>query len=411
MFARSAAAPFRTPARVAPQAAPRAGRPAASLPTWLRVLGERPFLGVGAAGGLLALGVAAAVLVLGDPHAGAPSFHGRLRDPARLSDQALRGAATPAPGDPAVDPLAAQAAAPAEAVITLPDGGRLAEGAQGLGGGLGAGTGAATAPDPARPLGPPLVAAPIAGLTAPGPGGLLPVIARDGRTAFSAYARPFAPNGKPRIALVVGGLGLNAAATRAAIARLPPEVTLSFVPYADGLQGWIDQARAAGHEAVLEAPMEPVDYPNNDPGPMALMAHATPAETVRRTEALLARATGYCALTNYLGGRFLATDAAMTTFVGVLKARGLGFVDDGQGARRGGGGAPRASADTVVDQDLSGEAIDRQLASLEAAALTRGGALGVGFAYPVTVDAVVKWASGLAGRGYQLAPASAMMRR
>ena len=416
MFARStAAAPFAMPARAAVKAEPR-GRPRveAALPAGLRLLRDNPYAGVGAAAGVLALAVAVAVLALGNPRAGAPTFRGKLSDPARLSDQALRGAATSLPGDAAPDPLVAQAAAPGEAVITLPDGGRVADGAQGLGGGLGGGLGAnpgAASDASARPLGPPLTPAPIAGLTAPGAGGLLPVIARDGRTPFAAYARPFTPNGKPRIALVVGGLGLNAAATRAAIARLPPEVTLSFVPYADGLQQWIDQARAAGHEAVLEAPMEPVDYPNNDPGPLTLLAKAPAAETVRRTEQLLARATGYFALTNYLGGRFLASDGGMGAFMNVLKARGLGFVDDGQAARRGGGGAPRGSADTVIDQDLSGEAIDRQLASLEAAALSRGGALGAGFAYPVTVEAVVKWAAGLPARGYQLAPASAMMRR
>ena len=202
------------------------------------------------------------------------------------------------------------------------------------------------------------------------------------------------------------------AATRAAIARLPAEVTLSFVPYADGLQGWIDQARAAGHEAVLEAPMEPVDYPNNDPGPYTLLAQGPPGETGRRMDWLLSRATGYFALTNYLGGRFMSSDSAMGGFMTALKARGLGFVADGSGARRGqASGAPRASADTVIDQDLSGEAVDRQLAALEAAALARGGALGAGFAYPVTVERIGRWAAGLAGRGYQLAPVSAMMRR
>ena len=51
---------------------------------------------------------------------------------------------------------------------------------------------------------------------------------------------------------MIGGLGLNAKDTRQAIEQLPPEITLSFVPYADGLQGWIDLARANGHEVLLE---------------------------------------------------------------------------------------------------------------------------------------------------------------
>ncbi|PNA58296.1 hypothetical protein C1Y19_35055, partial [Pseudomonas sp. MPR-LB3] len=85
-----------------------------------------------------------------------------------------------------------------------------------------------------------------------------------------------------------------------------------FVPYADGLQGWVDLARANGHEVVLELPMEPLDYPANDPGKYTLMTNAAPAETVRRLEWLLARTTGYFATTNYMGGRFVTSDSAMT---------------------------------------------------------------------------------------------------
>jgi polysaccharide deacetylase 2 family uncharacterized protein YibQ len=181
------------------------------------------------------------------------------------------------------------------------------------------------------------------------------------------------------------------------------------VPYADGLQGWVDLARADGHEVMLEVPMEPTDYPDNDPGPSTLMAAAKPEETVKRLEWLLSRATGYFAVTNYLGGRFLNSSDGMTAFLGVLKSRGVGFLDDGQG-RRAGGGVPRASADAVVDDQLSAQAIDRQLLGLEAAALQRGQALGAGFAYPVTVEAIARWAGGLAGRGYQLAPASAIAK-
>ena len=75
------------------------------------------------------------------------------------------------------------------------------------------------------------------------------------------------------------------------------------------------------------------------------------------------------------------------------------------------GGLPRASADAVIDEQLSGEAIDRQLQALEAAALQHGQALGAGFAYPVTVEQAARWTQALAGRGYQLAPASALTRR
>lgn len=270
----------------------------------------------------------------------------------------------------------------------------------------GGASGPALAPAPVY-AGPGLPVAPLAGFYAPGPGGPLPIIAQDGRTPAQAYARPFKANGRPKVSLVIGGLGLNARATRQAIETLRPEITLSFVVYAEGLQGWIDMARAHGHEVLLETPMEPVDYPDNDPGPYTLMADGQPPETVKKLEWILSRATGYFGLTNYLGSRFLSVDGAYNAFASSVKGRGLAFIDDGSAARRGGGMA-RATAERVIDDKLSGPAIDQQLSALESGALQRGQALGSGFAYPVTLEKVASWANEVEQRGYQLAPASAL---
>ena len=395
----------RTPPQFVPDAEPQG--PARAL--------RNPYVRVGGAGGLFLTAVLGLIAVGGDPAAGAPVVRIALLGPgAPTAPAGWRDALSPEPLDPTVtvDTLhlhedvamagvhPMEGGAGGEAVLTLPGGGHMVgEDAADVGGTLRVYGGA------------PLVAAPIAGLTASGPNGLLPIVAADGRTPAQAYARPFKDNGKPKIALVIGGLGLNAASTRKAIENLPPEVTLSFVPYAEGLQGWIDLARANGHEVLLEIPMEPMDYPENDPGPYTLLAQSQPDDVNRRMDWLLSRAQGYFGVTNYLGGRFLASDAAVGVFTGAVKKRGLAFLDDGQAARVHGSGLPRASADRVVDDQLSGEAIGRQLLALEAAAQERGRAMGSGFAYPVTVQQVSRWAEGLAQRGYQLAPASAMTRR
>lgn len=366
-------------------------RPSRGAPEIARAALANPYVGAGGAGFLLLLTLVALIAVAGDPKAGEPQV--------RISLAKIASAAAPAgwrealvqeqPGGLMVtEELYQLSDKPVpiggEAVITMP--------------------GARTAHAAGLPR------APIDGLHAQGPGGPLPIIAADGRTPSEAYARPFTSDGRPKIALVIGGLGLNAKATREAIESLPPEVTLSFVPYSEGLQGWIDLARENGHEVLLEAPMEPTDYPENDPGPYTLMAGATPTDTVRKLEWLLSRATGYFGLTNYLGSRFVTSDRAMAAFTGALKTRGLAFIDDGSAARRG-GGVPRASADRIIDDQLSNEAIDQQLLALEAGALQHGQALGSGFAYPVTIEQVALWAAQVEQRGYQLAPASALMVR
>lgn len=276
---------------------------------------------------------------------------------------------------------------------------------------LAPGTGAR--PAAAGQKGPPLAPAPIAGLHQPSPNGPLPIVA-GGRSASEAYARPFTDRGGPRVSLMVGGLGLNAAATQRAIDRLPSEVTLSFVPYADNLQSWINKARAAGHEVMLEIPMEPMDYPNNDPGPQTLLSSAAPEENVRRLENLLGRGTGYFGVTNYLGARFAQSEAAGPLFQ-ALRGRGLAFVSDGGarglGAAAGGAGVPTAAADRVIDARPSSQDISAALDALEALARARGAAVGAGVAYPVTIDEVTRWAGEAQRRGVQLAPVSAAAQR
>ena len=356
-----------------------------------------PTLSATAAAALFVACALTVILVAANPNAGLPHVRIHLDQPgARPPPPGWREALTAElPGEAPVSVTglqllpgsgAAQDQMQGQAVITLP-------------GVESAGAGQA------------LAQAPIAGLTEPGAGGaLLPIIAQDGRTPAQAYARPFHSNGKPKIALVIGGLGLNAKTTRQAIEQLPADVTLSFVPYSEGLQGWIDLARANGHEVLVEAPMEPNDYPDNDPGPYTLMAQGRPAETIEKLDWVLSRAVGYFGVTNYLGSKFLNSDTAMAAFTGDLHQRGLAFIDDGTAVKRG-GGLMRASADAVIDDQLAGDAIDKQLVLLEVDATRDGQALGSGFAYPLTLDQVARWATTLAQRGYQLAPASAVTMR
>jgi len=347
-----------------------------------------PYVGAGAAASLFLLTLIALVALIGDPNAAMPTVRLSL---AKMSSEPAPDGWREALGRGGDQPAVTEDIFRlSETPIGAPQATTALQGRQ-----------------PDRGAG--LPAAPLKGLHSQGPNGPLPIIAADGRTPAQAYARPFAPNGRPKVALVIGGHGLNAAVTRQAIETLPPEITLSFVPYAEGLQGWIDMARAAGHEVLLEVPMEPTDYPDNDPGPYTLMADAPGQETARKLEWVLSRATGYFGVANYLGSRFMGSDAAMTAFLNALRGRGLAFIDDGQAVSRSGPG--RASAFRIIDEQLSSEAIDQQLLAVEAGALQRGQALGSGFAYPVTLSQVAKWAESVESRGYQLAPASALTAR
>jgi polysaccharide deacetylase 2 family uncharacterized protein YibQ len=371
---------------------------------------KKPFVAPGAALGAFLLVLVVFLNLAGDPNAGSPSVRINLAKPKSATASVARpddsqagmqaftldslGMFQDATADGFNLDQTSAGAPDGTAVITLP-------------GSTGDDTSAAAAPK-APPS--PLPQAPLNGLVQTTNAGPMPVIAPNGMTPASAYARPFKSDGRPMVALIVGGLGLNPATTKEAIDQLPPQVTLSFVPYTTGLQGWIDLARASGHEVIIEVPMQPINYPDNDPGPQTLMANARTEDLVAHVNWALSRASGYFALMNYQGGAFFKDKAGVGTLMTNLKSRGIAFIDDGQ-ARGVTGSWGRASADRVIDSQINAPAIQAQLAGLETTAKTRGSALGTSFAYPVTLAVALRWTQSLDAKGLQLAPASALTKQ
>lgn len=259
---------------------------------------------------------------------------------------------------------------------------------------------------------------PQKGLSEAGRFGPLPRIAADGRRPSQVYARPVpASNGtaakKARVAILIGGMGLSLSGTNEAIAELPPAVSLAFAPYPKDLQASVAKARRYGHEVMLQIPMEPFDYPSNDPGPYTLLTDLPPKENIQRLDWLLSRFTGYFGVTNYMGAKFTAAADALRPALKQLSARGLVYIDDGASARSHAReiadevGLGNASADVIIDADQTPEAIDQALERLEELARERGFALGVGSGLPVTIERVAEWAHKLEQSDIQLVPASA----
>lgn len=243
------------------------------------------------------------------------------------------------------------------------------------------------------------------------PAGLLPVIAPDGRKPMTAYARPFTDT-RPRIAIVIGGLGLSAGSTRLALVHLPPAVTVSFAPYASGMRPWVEAARGQGREVLIEVPMEPLDYPTSDPGPNTLLV-AGKNENAKRLFWALSRATGYVGITNLLGGRFLGDADAMTPVLGETARRGLLFFENGAhsatSAAAATANAALISGPLVLDAVQARANIEAKLAELELNARQNGSAVASGIVYPVTIQIVSEWAKTLDSKGLVLAPITAVL--
>ena len=245
------------------------------------------------------------------------------------------------------------------------------------------------------------------------PGSTLPRIAADGRMPMQVYT-PLVNTAdtRPKVAIVLVGIGLSDAESWIAINTLPPAVTLGVSPYSRNPDPLLAEARAHGHEFLVTLPMESQGYPLNDSGPRALLTGADPADNARNLEWVLSRIDGAAGVTGgsdgLRGERFANSPATFSDVLKEIERRGLLYVDPRPDASVAGAAV---DVSTVLDDPPVRASIDAKLAELEQRA--RDGKSAVGLAgplRPVTVERIANWARGLDSRGINLVPVTAMLQ-
>lgn len=226
-------------------------------------------------------------------------------------------------------------------------------------------------------------------------GGFLPKISLDGKLPWQAYARPFIGNqSNPRLTIIIMGLGINKEATEVAIEALPPEITLSFSPYASNLQKLIEQARTAGHEVLIDIPLESEQFPAMDSGPCTLLTLLSEKDNLKRLDFVLSRAGGYIGVVGYMGKKFANSSVHMRPIMKALKKRGLVYIDTCQGSAiniNQDTQIVHAVADMFVDEKKLRASIDARLEYLKDLAKYRGHAIGIATVLPISFHAVNDW--------------------
>jgi uncharacterized protein len=262
----------------------------------------------------------------------------------------------------------------------------------------------------------PLAPVPVPALIEESPYGPLPKIAIDGRRPADVYARPSnyanVAGGPPRVAVLLNGLGVPGAPDGDIIKGLPPPISIAYGAYGRSLQERVSQARAEGHEVLLAIPLEPNDYPAEDPGPHTLLTTLPTPENIKRLQWLMSRYTGYVGVTNYMGAKFETTSASLKPVLEEVKRRGLIYFDDGsvEGSTAGEIAKDLELEYSTAQVRLDGATLDKALAELEAAAKAQGAAIGVAKAEPGTAKRIADWAGSLEEKGLVLVPVSAAMR-
>ncbi|MEQ9446363.1 MAG: divergent polysaccharide deacetylase family protein [Rhodospirillaceae bacterium] len=219
------------------------------------------------------------------------------------------------------------------------------------------------------------------------------------------------PNARARVAIIVEGLGLNREATEAAIKSLPASVTLAFSPYTRDLQDWLRRATEAGHEVLVEVPLESNRFPADDPGPLGLLTSLDQIQNVERLTAILNEADGSAGILDNSGSRFRESTSHINLLMNNLDARNLFYVQGRPGLRLGNDRVPTATADIVLDERAFRASIDARLDYIEQLAKYKGNSVAVASAKPVTFERITLWLDNVGQRGIALAPVSQVLIR
>ncbi len=217
--------------------------------------------------------------------------------------------------------------------------------------------------------------------------GPLPRIGADGARPADVYARPSdGAAGVPRIALVVGSMGLDQLQTAQAGQRLPKTVTFAFPPDAPDLAAQVAEQRAEGHEAILQLPAGVVG------------ADSASLEPLDRA---MASFSGYAGVT-------IPTGPGVEAVTRDILRRGLYAIGGIPPADASTGAAVRG-ADVVIGPDADAGAVATALAHLAETARAKGTAVGLIVRAGPNMPAVAAFTDGLEGQGLRLVPASALV--
>jgi len=219
-------------------------------------------------------------------------------------------------------------------------------------------------------------------------------------------------DGYPQVAIIIDDVGFDKKMAENMVA-LDKNITLSILPQAPFGREIAESLHAKGTEIMLHLPMEPMEYPEIDPGPGAILVEMTPDELLEQLRENLDALPYIAGVNNHMGSRLTSLSPQLYQIFTVLKRRDLFFIDSRTSKEtlcRPSAGllkVPFAQRDVFLDNSQELEYIRGQLRKLIKTAERHGTAIGIGHPYPATYSALKKEISALKTK-VRIVPASSL---
>ena len=223
---------------------------------------------------------------------------------------------------------------------------------------------------------------------------------------------PKPPPGKvlPSVALIIDDLGYDKRIAKK-FAQLNVAMTFSILPHSPFQQPIARLAQSKGLEIMIHMPMEPMEYPQVDPGPGTLLTSMSPDELIDQLDQNLDTLPGAKGVNNHMGSRMTSESTQMYQIFSILKKRGLFFIDSRTTAESLCEPSARlfqvpfAQRDVFIDHHLKPDFIRNQIKQLIRIAQKNGEAVGIMHPHSTTLKVLQEMLPTLKGQ-VNLVPAS-----
>jgi len=193
----------------------------------------------------------------------------------------------------------------------------------------------------------------------------------------------------PLVAIIIDDLGYDKKMALK-LSTLNARLTFSILPYSPFQKTIARLSREKGFGVMLHLPMEPLEYPDVDPGPGTLLTSMTPDQLTRQLEKDLDAVPYIRGVNNHMGSKMTAESSQMYQIFSILKKRGLYFVDSRTTAETLCKPSARlfqipfAQRDIFLDHLVEAQFIRKQLKELVRIAQRNGYAVGIGHPHSLT---------------------------
>ncbi len=199
----------------------------------------------------------------------------------------------------------------------------------------------------------------------------------------------------PRIAIIIDDIGYDKKMAME-FSELHSNLTFSVLPFSPFGKNISEDLHSKGAEIMLHLPMEPVDHPNADPGPGAILSTMLPDDLLDQVKQNIKDIPFIVGVNNHMGSELTTHSDQMNQIFTILKKENLFFIDSRTSLNSQGQASARllklkfAHRDVFLDNHQEADYIAGQLRELVSLAKKHGSAVGIGHPYKATFLALSK---------------------